>query len=539
MAARLLARLRIGPKLLLAPALVLVLLIVSSCGAYWAMVRQNQSLDSIARVHTDRIRHVGELVTEAQRAHAGAYQLLTWISASVSSARVAKLAEDIHRRHADLDERFVRLSSGAGQDQIARRLLARAQAAHQAYVAGVLEVIELTGGDQSLAAIAMVKAEQAFAREAVALAALAAHEQQLSAAAARRAAADFAIIRLLMPVLVAVSILLSLFVTMAVRRSLLDEVGGIGQCARDLASGNLAVPLRHYGSDEISDTSRTLDASIRTLNGTLREILDSARSIDSASRDIALGNADLVSRAGSQASSIGHTSAAMEQMSAAVSQTAGHALSAARLVADAAHVAQAGEDGIERLVQTMAAIREGSQQVVDLVGVMDELAARTGTLALNAAVEVARTGGQGSGIAPIADEMRVLAQQSARAARQVRELVGQSMAQLDGGRAAAVQAGDSMAGLASSVREVGDMVSKIGEASAGQASDISYVNCAIVQMDQMTQQNSAQVAEAAAAAASLQAQANMLSRAVAAFKLDESAAPVAGKPRLWLAAKRE
>ena len=539
MLASLLTRLRIGPKLLLAPGLVLVLLIVSSCGAYWAMVRQNQWLDSIVEVRAARIKEATELVAEAQGAHARSYQLLTWISASVSAARIEALEADIHRRHAALERRFAQLAGRSAPGSVELRLLEQAEAAHAVYVRAVLEVIELAGGDQSVAANAMVKAEQAFERESMRLSALAGHEQKLSEAAARRAAADFSLIRVLMPSLVAASILLSLFITVAVRRSLLREVQGIGQSALDLASGNLTVRARHYGSDEISDTSRTLDASIRTLNHTLKDIADSARSIDSASREIAMGNARLSNRAGQQASSFEQTSATMEQLSATVSQNADNAQAANRLAASASSIAMRGGDVIRRLVQAMAAIKGISRRSLDIADVIEHLAARTSTLALNAAVAAARAGEQGAGFAAAASEVRQLARQMGAAARQVRDLARQSVAQIDDAGAAAAEAGYSMADIVDSVRQVGDMISQISDASAEQASGMSDVSCAIVQMDHMTQQNSALVQEAAAAAASLQSQAFSLSQAVAAFKLDEGGPVAEVKPRLWLASNRE
>ena len=540
MFASLLAQLRIGPKLLLAPVLVLALLTISSGGAYWAMVRQNDSLETIVEVRAARIKEASDLVAEAQGAHARSYQLLTWISASVSAARVKALEAAIHRRHVALAHRFTYLAGRSAPGGTERRLLEQAAAAHAGYVSAVLEVIELAGGDQSVAANAMVKAEHAFEREATRLAALASHQQKLSEAAARGAAADFQLIRVLMPALVAASILLSLFITMAVRRSLLREVSDIGQSAQDIASGNLTVRARDYGSDEISDTSRTLDASIRTLNHTLKDILVSARSIDSASRDIAMGNVRMSRRAGEQATSLEQTSAAMEQLTATMSQNAGHALAANRLAASASDLALRGGDVVKRLVHTLAAIKGKSHRVVDFIGVIDHLAGRTSTLALNAALEAARAGEHGARFAVVASEVRQLAQQCAVAACEVRALVEQSVAQIEGGSAAAAEAGYSMADIVDSVRQVGDMMSQISEASAEQASGMSDVNCAIVQMDHMTQQNSALVQQAAAAAASLQSQAHSLSQAVATFKLDEGGAPVsAGRAKLRLASKRE
>ena len=274
-----LGRLRIGPKLLLAPGLVLVLLIGSSLGAWYAMVRQNHSLETIVQVHAVRIKEATSLVADAQSAHARMYQLLTWINGSFSAARVDALGADIHRRHAAISRSFARMTAGAAPGSAERRFLEQAEAAHEQYVKAILDVIELAQVDQSISANAMIKAERAFDMVALRLSELSQLQQQLSETASHRAAADFSLISTLMPVLVALSIVLSLAITMAVRRSLLREVGEISRAALDLGSGNLTVPARDYGSDEISDTSRALDSSIRSLNLTLKDILASARSV--------------------------------------------------------------------------------------------------------------------------------------------------------------------------------------------------------------------------------------------------------------------
>jgi len=539
-----LARLRIGPKLLLAPGLVLILLIISSCGAYYAMVRQNQSLESIVQERAARIKDATDLVADAQSAHARMYQLLTWISGSFSAARIDALLADLHQRHSAIDRRFASLTRNTAPGSAERRFLEQSEAAHAVYVKAILDVIELAQVDQSIGANAMIKAERAFDMVALRLQELSHLEQELAQRAAQRAADDFSLISTLMPVLVALSIILSLAITMAVRRALLAEVQEIGEAALDLASGNLTVRRRVYGYDEISETSRALDTSIRNLNVTLKNILDSAQSIDTASREIALGNADLSVRTERQASSLEQTSATMEELTATVSQTADSAQAANLLAANATSIAQQGGGVVERLVLTMASIRGSSRKVAEIVGVIDDIACQVNVLALNAAVEAARAGENGIGFAVVASEVRVLAQRSATAAREIKELIAHSVAEIDGGSAAAEAAGHSMAHVVSSVQQVGDMIDAISSASAEQASGIVDVNYAIVQMDQMTQQNSALVEQAAAAAESLQDQALNLSKAVASFKLDENvqAAPpqVKGaRPRLRLASSKD
>ncbi|QYF92875.1 methyl-accepting chemotaxis protein [Massilia sp. PAMC28688] len=274
-------RLRIGTKLLLAPALVLLLLIASSGSAWWAMVRQHAMLETVVEVRAARIREVAHLASSVQAAHAKSYQLLTWISASMSAPRTSALVGDIHARHAAIVHAFEQLQAERPAPE--RALVAQGRAAYGRYIQAVHDVIEMSRGDQSLAASAMVKAERTFDDVAAHLAKLAQREQALAEAAARRAAADVASMSVLMPVLVALSVFLALGISMAVRRSLLAEVRAIAQSALDLASGKLTVRARAYGNDEIADTARVLDESIRNLNGTLKGVIDSASALGLAS----------------------------------------------------------------------------------------------------------------------------------------------------------------------------------------------------------------------------------------------------------------
>lgn len=280
-------KLRIGPKLLLAPVLVLALLIVSSTGAYYAYLRQNQAFETIVQHRAARIRDAADLMAEVQQAHARVYQLLTWLSASFSHARVEALAQDIHARHGAIERRFDALARHTAPGSPERSLLDQSESAHARYLAAVLDVLELSQTDHSMSANAMSKAERAFGAMAQRLAELSRLERELSERASQAAAGDFKTVSTLMPVLVALSIILSLGITMAVRNALLREIRGISDTATDLASGKLTVRQRVYGSDEIAETSRVLDTTIRNLSTTLKDILASAQSIGDASRDIA------------------------------------------------------------------------------------------------------------------------------------------------------------------------------------------------------------------------------------------------------------
>ncbi|NVD69693.1 MCP four helix bundle domain-containing protein [Duganella sp. BJB1802] len=532
-----LSKLRIGPKLLLAPGVVLILLIVLSVGAFAGLVRQNHRLEDMVQQRAVRLKAAADLVAGANRAHTEIYQLLTWINASFSPARIDALVRDIHARQAALDRQYAQLEMATQADPAERRFVAQSQAAHALYVKAIGDVVELSMVDQSMAVNAMSTAERAFDVVARRLDELSRLEAALSTRAYNDAEAEFRTLSILMPALVVLSITLSLLVTMAVRRAMLRDVSEIGAAAIDLAEGNLTVKNRVYGKDEIAETSRALDTSIRNLNTTLKTILASAQSIDTASREIAKGNVDLTQRTEAQASTLEEASSSMKELSDTVTQTANNAQLANHLARCATNFAVRGGSVVQRLVVTMAAIRGSSRKVVEIVGVIDGIAFQTNLLALNAAVEAARAGAHGEGFAVVAGEVRTLAQRSATAAHEIKQLIAESVAEIEGGSRSVEEAGASMAEIVASVQQVGDIIDQVSAASVVQAQGLQGMHQAIVEMDQVTQQKLALVEQAASAASSLQRQAVNLSEAVAMFKLDEGMEPPpsrlpAGSPRV-------
>ena len=280
-------RLNIGPKLLLAPAAVVLLLIFSSCAAYYAMVRQNQAFETIVHARAERIQQANRLLGEARQAHADIYQLLTWLGNSFSEARMSGLRSEIGQRHRSIAQRFDALGAATAGEASGQRLQGLARSAFTLYLRDVHDVLELAAVDRSMGANAMSKAERSFDVVERHLGALAALEQSLSERAAGEARADFRAAAVFMPSLIALSVLLALGITMAVRAAMLKDVRAIGAAASGLAQGDLRVPQRHYGRDEIAETSRALDASIRNLNRTLRTIRDGARALDAGASDVA------------------------------------------------------------------------------------------------------------------------------------------------------------------------------------------------------------------------------------------------------------
>jgi len=212
----------------------------------------------------------------------------------------------------------------------------------------------------------------------------------------------------------------------------------------------------------------------------------------------------------------------MEELTTTVRQNAENARQANQLAIAASEVATQGGAVVGEVVTTMNAINESSKKIVDIITVIDGIAFQTNILALNAAVEAARAGEQGRGFAVVAGEVRTLAQRSAAAAKEIKELIGKSVANVDTGAKLVDQAGTTMEQVVNSIRRVTDIMGEITSASQEQTGGIEQVNGAIGQMDQVTQQNAALVEEAAAAAASMEDQAARLADVVSVFKLDRA-----------------
>ncbi|PHV18437.1 methyl-accepting chemotaxis protein [Janthinobacterium sp. BJB303] len=517
-------QLRLGPKLLLAPALVLLLLILSSSGAWYGMVRQNASLENMVRVRIAHLKAAADVLGEARHVHGNMYQLLSWTNGSFAKARIDALEQQIKARHTAIGTQLAALRGTATGAE--RSLLDTAIKALAGYRKAVLETMEMAQMDQSIATNSMLKAETQFVQFNAQLAQLSALETTLSSQAHATASAEFRSLGWSLLLTVLLSILVSIAVTMLVRRAMLAEIRGIADAVQDLAAGKLTAGAPRQGNDEIADTSRVLDQAIAQLNQTLRTIMDAVQSIDTASREIATGNLDLSARTEMQASSLEETSSAMETLTIAVNDNAGNAQLACDLAAQASSLAVQGGTAMQQAVATMATIRANSRQIVDIIGVIDGISFQTNILALNAAVEAARAGEQGRGFAVVASEVRTLAQRSAQAAREIKTLIATSVSTIDGGSVAVQQAGERMGAIVASVQQVNDIIQSVKQASAEQASGITEVNQAVTQMDDVTQQNAALVEQAAAAAASLQDQAVKLSAAVSVFTLD-SATPAA------------
>jgi methyl-accepting chemotaxis protein len=290
--------------------------------------------------------------------------------------------------------------------------------------------------------------------------------------------------------------------------------------ANAVASGDLSTRVKVKSRDEAGELMAALNTMNEQLNALVNQVRSGADSIATAAGEVSAGNQDLSARTEQQASSLEETAASMEELTSTVKHNADNARQANKLAQAASGVAERGGAVVEQVVGTMQEIHASSGKIAEIISVIDGIAFQTNILALNAAVEAARAGEQGRGFAVVAGEVRNLAHRSAGAAKEIKALIDNSVASVSNGRRLVEQAGDTMREVVSSVQRVTGIMAEITSASAEQTSGIEQINVAVVQMDQVTQQNAALVEEAAAAAQSMQEQARGLAEAVSVFKLD-------------------
>lgn len=296
----------------------------------------------------------------------------------------------------------------------------------------------------------------------------------------------------------------------------LHEAVGI---AKTVAAGDLSLQIEAQGNDETSQLLHSLKEMNQGLFSIVEQVRSSTSTIEDASGQIAAGNLDLSQRTENQAHALGVTASSMEQLTSTVKQNADNAQEANLLAQQASEVASHGGEVVTEVIKTMGTINASSRQIVDIIAVIDGIAFQTNILALNAAVEAARAGEQGRGFAVVASEVRHLAQRSASAAKEIKELILRSVENVNRGSELVDSAGSTMSDLVARVNKVTQLISEIALASSEQTHGLEQANSSLVQIDEATQQNAALVEEASAAASSLSEQSHQLCQLVSVFKL--------------------
>jgi methyl-accepting chemotaxis protein len=267
-------------------------------------------------------------------------------------------------------------------------------------------------------------------------------------------------------------------------------------------------------------------------------VRSSAEVIGGAAKEIAAGQVNLSQRTEEQASTLEQTASGMEELAATVKQNAENCQQASEVAQKASEVAQDGAQTARRAVERMRVIEESSKKVVDIIGVIEGIAFQTNILALNAAVEAARAGEQGRGFAVVASEVRSLAQRSAQAAKEIKALIEDSVANVSEGSKLVGATGEIIDDMVGSVERVTRLIGEVALASREQSLGVEEVNKAIAQLQTMTQQNAALVEQSTAATLAFEEQAAGLTEAVSRFKFARRAQAPAARPAASPAAAR-
>ncbi|WP_133649627.1 methyl-accepting chemotaxis protein [Paraburkholderia flava] len=328
----------------------------------------------------------------------------------------------------------------------------------------------------------------------------------------------------LMTTLIAVVVGIAFVMVIAIRFALsgliVKPLNDAIECFERIAAGDLSQRVEVFSKNEIGRLFGGIKRMQESLSKMVKAVHVSTESIDTGAREIAMGNTDLSQRTEQQAASLQETASSMEQLTGTVRQNAENARQASQLAVNASDIATRGGQVVSEVVDTMQAIATSSGKVVDIIGTIEGIAFQTNILALNAAVEAARAGEQGRGFAVVAGEVRSLAQRSASAAKEIKELIGDSTDKVQSGSALVGRAGATMDEIVQAVRRVTDIMGEISAASEEQSTGIEQVNRAVTQMDEVTQQNAALVEQAAAAAASLEEQTRQLQTVVSGWHVE-------------------
>lgn len=481
-----------------------------------------------------KLKHVNEMTTEIATRRLPAVALTSDINSNTGDFRTAQFehivtaAPERMDRHEKtmaqaleaLDQnrrRYVPLIS----DEKERSMWERFEADWAQYLSVQAQLLKLSRAMQTEAAEALLEGEAArgFHRSSDTLDQLMRLNQQRADQSSEAATALYDSAR--------ATLITALFIMAAaggaigwlLSQRLSKDIGAAQRAVEAIAEGDLTQAIRAHGRDEVGRMMSALAAMQRQLSAIVAGVRANAESVAGASSEIAHGNSDLSQRTEEQASALQQTAASMDELSSTVRNNADNALQANQLAQGASSVAARGGAAVSQVVETMRDINESSRRISEIVGVIDGIAFQTNILALNAAVEAARAGDQGRSFAVVAGEVRVLAQRSALAAREIKTLIGTSVERVELGTAQVDQAGATMNEVVSAIRRVTEIVGEISSASGEQASGIGQIGTAITQMDRVTQQNAALVEEGAAAAMSLRDQAKSLVDAVAAFRL--------------------
>lgn len=347
---------------------------------------------------------------------------------------------------------------------------------------------------------------------------------------ADRSVASYLFMRNTVIAAIILGIILSFFVARLLILAIVRPLNLAVNVAKEIAAGNLTANIQVNSNDETGQMLHALNVMKKSLTNIISSVRRNAETIVSTSTQIADGNKDLSQRTEEQASTLEETAASMEELTSTVKNNAENSKQARELSHVASDVALQGGKAMSQVVGTMDSIAQSSKKITDIISVIDGIAFQTNILALNAAVEAARAGEQGRGFAVVATEVRNLAQRSASAAKEIKDLISDSVSKVETGSKQVTDARKTIDDIVTAVQQVTNIMSEISTASMEQSSGIELINQSVMQMDEVTQQNAALVEQAAAAAETLQMQGHSLVQGMGVFRLSGvQQAAVAGR----------
>lgn len=467
------------------------------------------------------LRHVAEANTHLLGIGRNVRSAILAPTSEERSAHIAAVERRLKGMDEELDKGEATFVTKEGQSKVAE---ARAAAlAYQQNIKDVLALLRTEPLGEARASVALLADAREDANKADALFTELV-ERKFGTAAELSAETDRveAQVRTLLIVLTVGGVLVGIVIGVLLTRNLTRQLGGeprdVAAAANAIAAGDLTTAI-----DTTKATPGSVIEAMSAMQSSLLKVVSTVRgssdSIATGSSQISIGNADLSQRTEEQASNLQQTAASMEELSSTVMSNAETARQASGLAGAASEVATRGGVVVGQVVATMDEITQASRKIGDIIGVIDGIAFQTNILALNAAVEAARAGEQGRGFAVVASEVRNLAQRSAEAAKEIKLLIINSVEKVETGTRLVDEAGSTMGDIVAQVKRVADMINEISAATAEQTTGIGQINDAVMQLDQVTQQNAALVEESAAAADSLNQQAGQLVQAVAVFNI--------------------
>ncbi|XYJ11479.1 methyl-accepting chemotaxis protein [Telluria sp. B2] len=517
------ARLALGFGALLALMMLLTALAVSRVGQIDATLNHINDVNNVKQRHAINFRG-----SVHDRAIALRDVVLAPDNAGAAPAleHIHSLAANYQRAAAALDALFAERRDILPEERAALAAIKDEENRTQPLIAKVSE-LRLAGDLEGARTLLAQEAGPAFVAWLASVNRLIDLEEQLNKTAAEGARALSGSFFAWMALLCTIAVAIGALGAWIISRGLLRQLGGqpdyAVRIAGSIAAGELDVRIDTAPGDR-SSLLYAMKGMRDSLVGIVSQVRAGTLTIADASTEIAAGNQDLSQRTERQAQTLMDTAASMEELTGTVRQNAENARQANALAESASSVALRGGAVVGQVVETMASINDSSKQIADIIGVIDSIAFQTNILALNAAVEAARAGEQGRGFAVVAGEVRNLAQRSAAAAHQIKELIQSSVERVDAGARLVDAAGSTMDEIVTSVKRVTDIMAEISLASAEQSAGIEQVNAAIGRMDEATRQNAALVEQASAAAGSLQDEATMLAQVVSVFKMTQPAA---------------